>query len=142
MRTAAILPAVLLIGGCASSPFATATPQELAVEGLRLSAQPAAATPGADVTLSLYNGTAAPVGQNLCFAALEQLRGGLWVPAVSVAKGCPEPFQPLEPRQQVSAGTPLPPVLAGGDYRIVSRVDAPLGSVPHEQVRSNGFTVE
>lgn len=141
MKLAAILPVALLLCGCSASPFGSSAQFGQVPEGLQLTAQPDAVTAGGVTTLTLHNGAAEPIGQNLCFAALEQLRGGLWVPALSVAKGCPEVFSPLAPGQQASAQSPLPPGLVSDDYRFVTRVHAPLGSVPPEQLRSDRFAV-
>ena len=141
MRLAAALPAALLLCGCAASPSGSFAQFRQPPEGLQLTAQPAATTAGAVSTLTLYNGAAEPVAQNLCFAALERLGGGLWVPAVSVAKGCPEVFAPLDPGQQATAQSPLPPALESGTYRFVTTMFAPPGSVPPKQLRSDRFTV-
>jgi hypothetical protein len=138
MKARAVLSLALLLCGCAASPTGL---RRAATEGLQLTAQPAASAAGAVTALSLHNGAAGPIGQNLCFAALERLRGGLWVPARTVAKGCPEVFHPLTPGQQASGQSPLPSALTGGDYRIVTKVHAPFGSVVPEQVRSDRFTV-
>lgn len=137
MKLTATLSIALLLCGCSASPLgSSALP-----EGLQLTAQPSTAAPGGVTTLTLHNGAAEPIGQNLCFAALERFRGGLWVPAVSVAKGCPEVFEPLAPGQQATAQSPLPPGLVSDDYRFVTRVHVPLGSVPPAQVRSDRFAV-
>ena len=141
MRLAAALPAALLLCGCAASPSGSFAQFRQLPDGLQLMAQPDRATPGATSTLTLTNGAAEPVAQNLCFAALERLGGGLWVPAVSVAKGCPEVFAPLEPGQQASAESPLPAALESGTYRFVTTMYAPPGSVPPKQLRSDRFTV-
>lgn len=141
MRLTAALPVALLLCGCSSSPFGSSAQLGQVPQGLRLAAAPSTAAAGAATTLTLHNGAAEPVGQNLCFASLERLRGGLWVPAISAAKGCPEVFQPLAPGQQASAQSQLPPVLEAGTYRVVTRLHAPLGSIPPDQLRSNRFTV-
>jgi hypothetical protein len=141
MKLAAVLPSVLLLCGCGALPFGSPPLARQAPEGLRLTAQPASVAAGGVTALTLHNAAAEPIGQNLCFAALEQLRGGLWVPAVSVAKGCPEVLYPLEPGQQASAQSPLPPELESDDYRFVTRVHVPLGSVPPEHLRSDRFRV-
>jgi hypothetical protein len=138
MKPGALLPLALLLCGCAASPTGS---RGAATEGLQLTAQPTSPAAGGVAALSLHNGAAEPVGQNLCFAALERFRGGLWVPSRSIAKGCPEVFHPLAPGQQASGQSPLPQGMAGGDYRVVTRVHAPLGSVVPEQVRSDRFTV-
>ena len=101
----------------------------------------AAALPAALLLCGCRNWANEPVAQNLCFAALERLGGGLWVPAVSVAKGCPEVFAPLDPGQQATAQSPLPPALESGTYRFVTTMFAPPGSVPPKQLRSDRFTV-
>jgi hypothetical protein len=138
MNPGAVLPLTLLLCSCAAS---TTGMRSAATEGLQLTAQPAASAAGGVTALSLHNGAAGPIDQNLCFAALERFRGGLWVPARTVAKGCPEVFHPLAPGQQASGQSPLPSAMAGGDYRIVTKVHAPFGSVVPEQVRSDRFTV-
>lgn len=140
MKPVAALSSVLLLCGCAS-PFGSPAPMVQVTDGLQLAAQPSTAIASGSSALTLYNGAAAPIGQNLCFAALEQLRGGLWVPAVSVARNCPEVFHPLQPGQQASAEAPLPAAAEGGTYRFVTRVHVPLGSVAPAQVRSNRFKV-
>src|SRR5690606_32918845 len=87
MRFAAALSAVLLLCGCTAFPFMAgpAEPRQVPA-GLQFTVQPGAASPGGVTTLSLYNGGSEPIGYNLCAAALEKLGGGLWVPAVSLAK--------------------------------------------------------
>lgn len=138
MKPCAVLPLALLLCGCAASPTGSG---DGSTERLQLTAQPTGSASGGVTALSLHNGAAEPIGQNLCFAALERFRGGLWVPARSVAKGCPEVFHPLPPGQQASGQSPLPQAMPGGEYRVVTRVHAPLGSVVPKQVRSDRFTV-
>lgn len=141
MRLAAVLSVALLLCGCSASPFGSSAQLRQVPDGLQLTAQPSSAAAGGSATLTLHNGAAEPIGHNLCFAALERLRGGLWVPAVSAAKGCPVVFSSLWPGQRASAQSPLPSTLVTDDYRFVTRVYAPLGSVPPEQVRSDRLVV-
>ena len=137
MRVAASFPLLLLVAGCAASP----APFSDAPDGLAYAVQPAAAVSGGSVALSLHNGSAEPVGYDLCIGALEQRRGPLWIPALSAARGCPDAWSTLEPGQQAAAEAPLPAPLAPGDYRFVTRLKVPPGGLPVEQVRSAPFSI-
>jgi hypothetical protein len=141
MRFAVPLCAVLLLSGCGTMGIGSRPDARGAPAGLSYTVEPTNAVPGGSATLTLRNGTGAPIGYNLCVAALERVGGGLWVPALSAANGCPPDRRTLEPGQQASAETTLPPALEAGDYRFVTTVDAPAGSWPLTQIRSDSFSI-
>jgi hypothetical protein len=141
MRLAAPVCAVVLLSGCGTLGVGSRAEVNEAPAGLSYTVQPASALPGGSATVTLHNGTGEPVGYNLCVGALERHGGGLWVPALSAANGCPPDRYTLEPGQQASAEALLPPGLEAGDYRFVTTVDAPAGSWPLTQIRSDSFSI-
>jgi hypothetical protein len=141
MRLAAALCAVLLLSGCGTLGIGSRPEVRDAPAGLNYTVQPASAVPGGSAILTLHNGTAEPIGYNLCVGALERRGGGLWVPALSAANACPPDRSTLEPGEQASAEAVLPPGLEPGDYRFVTTIDAPAGSWPLTQVRSDSFSI-
>ncbi len=141
MRSFALLPAVVVLAGCGTLGLGSRPEARDGPAGLAYTVQPVAAAPGGTAVLTLHNGTGEPIGYNLCVGALERLGGGLWVPALSAANSCPPEWHRLEPGQQASAEAALPPGLEAGDYRFVTKVDAPLGGWPEADVRSDAFNI-
>jgi hypothetical protein len=139
MRLAALFP-VLVLAGCGTLGLGSRPQVQDAPAGLAYTVQPVAAVPGGSATLTLHNATGEPIGYNLCVGALERLGGGLWVPALSAANGCPPVSFTLAPGEQASAEATLPAGLEAGEYRFVTQVGA-TGHWPHAQVRSDRFTV-
>jgi len=142
MRLAVLLPTVLL-AGCGGMPFGLGMPadSQALLEGVDFTVQPGSAVAGQPVALSLHNGTAEPVAYNLCHGALEKLGADIWVPALSAANGCAPVSYTLEPGQQASAEAVLPAGLEAGEYRFVTRVNAPSGRWPLTQIRSDPIVV-
>ena len=136
MRVSVSLPILVLLSGCAAVPSGSEAPA-----GLDYTVQSATAAPGESVAVSLNNRSAEPIGYNLCIGALEQLRGPLWIPALSAANACPDTWSTLEPGQQATAEAPLPAGLGPGDYRFVTRLKVPPGGLPVEQIRSDPFSI-
>ena len=136
MKVAVSLPFLVLLSGCAALPPGSGPPA-----GLDYTVQSATAAPGESVAVSLHNRSAAPIGYNLCIGALEQLRGPLWIPALSAANACPDTWSTLEPGQQATAEAPLPAGLGAGHYRFVTRLKVPPEGLPVTQVRSDPFSI-
>jgi hypothetical protein len=142
MRTPAIVGIALLLAGCGELPFGSGpAPPARAIAGVELTAQPQTAAPGGTVALSLRNGLGAPLGYNLCFGGVEQRRAGLWVPALTPVKACPEAYDALAAGETVGGETALHPALPAGEYRYATRVRVPPGEWSPQLVRSNSFTI-
>jgi hypothetical protein len=137
----AFAASVLSLAGCAATPFGSEDVHQTTPAGLAYTVQSPSAAPDGRVALSLQNRSAAPIGYNLCVGALEQLRGPLWIPALSTAKACPEAWSTLEPGQRATSEAPLPAGLGPGDYRFVTRLKVPADGLPVTQVRSNPFSI-
>ena len=137
-----VLPALLALCGCAAlSGSARPFEAEHAPSGLQLSTEPALARAGGVSDLSLRNGAAMPIGYNLCIAALEQLGGGLWIPAPTIAVSCPQSFQALAPGETATGQAALPATLEPGVYRFVTQLSSSSENLPDVQLRSESFRV-
>lgn len=137
----AFAASALLLAGCAATPFGPADVCQDTPAGLAYTVQSATAEAGGNVALSLHNQSAEPIGYNLCIGALEELRGPLWIPALSAANACPDAWSTLEPGQQAAAEVPLPAGLEPSDYRVVTRLRVPPDGLPVRQIRSDPFAI-
>ena len=141
MKIAALIVPLLFLAGCgpgSDAPPPGGFPPPAA--GLRLTVEPQVASSGSSVALILFNGTARPVGYNLCMSALERWQSGSWqtVPEDGV---CTAELRTLQPGDQARHPKTLPATLSAGDYRYVTRVESPLNGGPLQRVASDPFAV-
>jgi hypothetical protein len=106
---------------------------------VRLRAEPRTAAPGAAITLTLENGTAAELGYNLCASALERMAAGAWHP-VPELRPCTRELRLLAPSASASLALTLPRDLPPGTYRYVTGASA-MRSAGHRRVASAHFFV-
>lgn len=126
-----ILAAALLLCAC-SSLQSGAGDVSLAIE-------PGAAAPGDSITLTLTNGTAAPIGYNLCTTGFERQEGSGWE-AVPADRICTMELRTLEAGQQTRYRSTLPTSLPPGEYRAFTTVER-LDHNTRDGIRSESFRV-
>lgn len=90
--------------------------------GVRLDVDPAAASPGDTVLLTLTNASPDPIGYNLCSSGLEVRGDGEWR-AVPSNRICTLELRALEVGTDTSYRFDLPPDLAPGEYRVTTTVE-------------------
>jgi hypothetical protein len=113
MRSAWVLP--VLLAACASG-------------AVRLDA---AVSQGRILELALHNGSAQPIGYNLCASGLERRSEGGWQ-AVPSTRACTMELRTLAPGEAARFGAPLGQ-LPPGEYRAVTGIDGhPAGGVHSE----------
>lgn len=119
---------VITLGACSSSLQSGGS-----VGNVSLTA--AATAAGDSIVLTLANGSAQPVGYNLCVTAAERRDGETWqnVPADRV---CTMELRTLNAGDQTTYTTTLPAGAAAGDYRFATRVEIPLNG-EQQTVTSN-----
>jgi hypothetical protein len=122
---------VLFLAACATAG------NDATETGLALSASPAAAAAGETITLTLSNGSAWPVGYNLCTSALERRVGDAWQP-VPEDRICTMELRSLDPGESADQPIELAPTLEPGDYRYTATVED-RGSM--EQVSTAPFQI-
>jgi hypothetical protein len=85
--------------------------------------------PGDAILLTLANHSPNQVGYNLCSAALERrVGGGEWHEAPQrLIDACTMELRTLVPNETVTYRHSLPSALPAGQYRVRTRVEAPLG---------------
>lgn len=80
--------------------------------------------------LALHNGSAKPIGYNLCASGLQRRSGDGWQ-AVSSTRACTMELRTLAPGQAARFSAPVE-ALRPGEYRAVTRVDGGPGEVSSE----------
>lgn len=133
MRTLSLFGLLLL---CACGPRVQA---DAAGDAVTLRVEPTTARSGGTVQLVLSNGSAGPVGYNLCSSGLERRAADLWQPVPS-DRVCTMELRLLAAGEQVRYPIDLPPGLAAGEYRFVTNLQYQATGTSGV-VRSEGFTV-
>jgi hypothetical protein len=124
-RVLPVLTAVVMMttsfGACAPMP-----PEDGG--GLVLRVDQSSYRPGDPAVLTLFNGTAADVGYNLCVTALDRRVGDGWEPApVPLVEACTMELRVLGAGQTAEFRHTLPRGLQAGEYRMRTGVESPLG---------------
>lgn len=91
------------------------------------------------VRLTLRNGTASPVGYNLCSSVLEHETGTTWS-QVRTGEVCTMELRTLAPGDSATFDKRLPADLPAGDYRYLTSVESPLGTA-QAGIASDSFPV-
>lgn len=129
MRMMAVMLTIML-ASCSGAPAANqSAPATLG--GVTLTAEKS----GDDVRLTLANGSADPVGYNLCSSRLLQRTGDGWT-NVPTGLICTMEIRTLAAGASDSFTHTLP--AAAGEYRFETRVEIPVGESA-TQVASNSF---
>ena len=97
-----------------------------------------AAHSGQRVLLTLRNGSATPIGYNLCSSALQRASGAAWQ-AIETDEVCTMELRTLDPGGTATFEKTLPPDLPAGEYRYMTNIDADSKRIV---VASNPFRVE
>jgi hypothetical protein len=132
MRTL-LSAAAFLLSACSSSMQADDP------SGVVLDVAPASAAAGDSVELTLDNGTAGPIGYNLCTSALERQTADGWQ-VVPVDITCTMELRGLEPGREASFRTALPTALTPGQYRYVTNIEV-METGERHTVTSRPFNV-
>jgi hypothetical protein len=137
-----ILALALALGCRASAEQGAATPEGAAATGpgVALAVEPGRAAPGEEVELVLRNGSDGAVGYNLCTSVLEREAESGWE-AVPSDRVCTMELRMLEPGQDARFRLELPPDLAPGTYRFLTRVER-METGARDGVASDPFSVE
>jgi hypothetical protein len=93
---------------------------------------------GNRVTLMLRNGSATPVGYNLCSSGLQRSSGAAWE-AIETDEVCTMELRTLERGGSATFEKNLPSDLQPGEYRYVTNIDA---GGTRAVAESNPFRVE
>lgn len=118
-----LLLALLTIAGCAMS----ATESDVTLSAVRT---------GERVMLTLRNGSAAPIGYNLCSSGLQ--RGPAWEP-IQTDEVCTMELRTLQPGDSATFEKTLPSDLRPGEYRYMTNIDT---DGQRGVVTSNPFRVD
>lgn len=94
-----------------------------AMSGMESGVTLAAARTGDRVMLTLHNGSAAPVGYNLCSSGLQRATGGSWE-AIETGDVCTMEIRTLDPGASATFEKTLPAGLPSGEYRYATNIDA------------------
>ncbi len=133
MRNALAVAAILL---SACSPSMQAGEGS----GVTLSVEPTSVSAGASVTLVLRNGSASPVGYNLCTSGLQRSEGGAWAPVAS-DRVCTMELRTLAAGEEARYPLGLPGGLEAGEYRFLTSLDRMDAAGP-DSVTSETFRVD
>ncbi len=110
MKNLVMVLALVMLAGCAMSG---ADPAGVTLSAVRTENR---------VTLTLRNGSAAPVGYNLCSSGLQRASGGSWE-AIETDEVCTMELRILQPGGSATFEKTLPADLRPGEYRYTTNLE-------------------
>ena len=139
---------ILLSTSCRSAPppSADTSPPESAARmpdnaGVRLTLDRSSYRPGADVTITLTNGTRQTFGYNECTRTIERQEGSGWTAVAEPDRICTMHLALLQPNSTASARTDLPANIRAGSYRLSLALSDETSNAAGPRVYSSVFTV-
>jgi hypothetical protein len=99
-----------------------------------------AAPSAGGVRLTLANESSEPLGYNLCASAFQRRDGSRWID-IPTSHMCTMELRTLSPGANDSFTHEVPATLERGEYRMVTRIERPLGAGEQMGLASNSFTL-